>query len=58
MLPLQKMFAALAAASRQANVIVEQWPPFHETLAKTMEMELQWARESVEYLATTGFLTK
>jgi 3-oxoisoapionate decarboxylase len=58
MLPLQKMFAALAAASRQANVIVEQWPPFHETLAKTMEMELHWARESVEYLATTGFLTK
>jgi 3-oxoisoapionate decarboxylase len=58
MLPLPKMFAALAAASRQANVIVEQWPPFHETLAKTMELELKWARESVEYLATTGFLTK
>jgi 3-oxoisoapionate decarboxylase len=58
MLPLPKMFAALAAASRQANVIVEQWPPFHETLAKTMELELHWARESVEYLATTGFLMK
>ena len=58
MLPLQKMFAALSAASRQANVIVEQWPPFQETLAKTMELELNWARESVEYLATLGFLTK
>ena len=58
MLPLQKMFAALSAASRQANVIVEQWPPFQETLAKTIELELNWARESVDYLATTGFLTK
>jgi sugar phosphate isomerase/epimerase len=57
-LPLQKMFAALAGASRQANVIVEQWPPFRETLSKTMEMELQWARESVEYLAASGYLIK
>jgi hypothetical protein len=52
------MFAALSAASRQANVIVEQWPPFQETLAKTIELELNWARESVDYLATSGFLTK
>jgi sugar phosphate isomerase/epimerase len=58
MLPLQKMFTALATASRQANVIVEQWPPFQETLAKTMELELHWAKESVEYLATLGFLTR
>jgi len=58
MLPLQKMFAALAAASRQVNVIVEQWPPFQDTLAKTMELELNWARESVEHLATMGYLTK
>ena len=58
MLPLQKMFAALAAASRQANVIVEQWPPFHETLAKTMELELNWARESVDVSRHLGFLTK
>lgn len=57
-LPLQKMFAALAGASRQANVIVEQWVPFRETLSKTMEMELQWAGESVEYLAATGFFIK
>jgi sugar phosphate isomerase/epimerase len=58
MLPLQKIFDALAAASRQANVIVEQWPPFRETLSNTMEMELQWARESVEHLAATGYLAK
>jgi 3-oxoisoapionate decarboxylase len=56
MLPLPKMFAAMAAASRQANVIVEQWTPFQGTLAKTIEMELQWAGESVEYLASTGYL--
>jgi len=58
MLPLRKMFEALAAASRRANVIVEQWPPFRETLTKTIEMELDWARESVEHLATLGWLTK
>jgi 3-oxoisoapionate decarboxylase len=58
MLPLRKMFDALAAASRQANVIVEQWPPFQETLPRTIELELDWARQSVEYLASTGFLIK
>jgi sugar phosphate isomerase/epimerase len=58
MLPLQKMFEALVAASRQPNVIVEQWPPFHESLARTMELELSWARLSVEHLSTTGYLTK
>ena len=58
MLPLRKMFDALAAASRQANVIVEQWPPFQETLQKTMELELDWARQSVEHLAAMGYLAK
>ena len=58
MLPLQKMFDALTAASRRANVIVEQWPPFQETLVKTIEQELNWARQSVEHLATMGYLTK
>jgi sugar phosphate isomerase/epimerase len=58
MLPLQEMFEALAAASRQANVIVEQWPPFRETLPNTMELELDWARQSVEHLAAMGYLTK
>jgi len=58
MLPLRKMFDALAGASRHANVIVEQWPPFHETLQKTMDLELDWARQSVEHLATMGYLAK
>jgi|SRR6516164_1745634 sugar phosphate isomerase/epimerase len=58
MLPLRKMFDALAAASRQANVIVEQWPPFQDTLSKTMELELSWARQSIEYLATMGYLAR
>lgn len=57
-LPLQKMFHALAAASRQANVIVEQWPPFEQTLQQTVELELGWARQSVEYLAALGYLTR
>jgi 3-oxoisoapionate decarboxylase len=58
MLPLRKMFDALVAASRHANVIVEQWPPFQDTLSKTMELELSWARQSVEHLATMGYLTR
>jgi sugar phosphate isomerase/epimerase len=58
MLRLRKMFDALAAASRQANVIVEQWPPFQDTLSKTMELELSWARQSIEYLATMGYLAR
>jgi sugar phosphate isomerase/epimerase len=58
LLPLGKMFDALITASRQANVIVEQWPPFQENLAKTMELEINWARQSVEHLAALGYLTK
>jgi 3-oxoisoapionate decarboxylase len=58
MLPLEKMFDALITASRQANVIVEQWPPFQENLAKTMELETNWARQSVEHLAAMGYFTQ
>ena len=58
MLPLQKIFDALVAADRQANVIVEQWPPFQDSLLSTMELELSWARQSVEHLARMGYLTK
>jgi sugar phosphate isomerase/epimerase len=58
LLPLEKMFNALITASRQANVIVEQWPPFQENLAKTMELEINWARQSVEHLAALGYLKK
>ena len=57
-LPLTKIFETLLAKSRKANVIVEQWPPFHENLEKTIEMELDWARQGVDYLAQTGYLTK
>ncbi len=56
-LPLTRIFDALLANSRRANVIVEQWPPFHESLEKTIELELDWARQGVDHLATTGYLT-
>jgi sugar phosphate isomerase/epimerase len=58
MLPLKKIFDVLGAASRQANVIVEQRPPFQETLAKTLELEFSWARQSVEHLSTLGCLVR
>jgi 3-oxoisoapionate decarboxylase len=57
-LPLTKIFDTLLANSRKTNVIVEQWPPFHETLEQTMNMEFEWARQGVEHLATMGYLTK
>ena len=57
-LPLTKIFETLLANFRKANVIVEQWPPFHETLEQTMEMEFDWARQGVEHLAAMGYLMK
>ena len=57
-LPLTKIFDTLLANNRKANVIVEQWPPFHETLQRTIELEFEWARQGVEFLAGTGYLTK
>lgn len=56
-LPLTKIFDTLLANSRQANVIVEQWPPFKESLEKTIAMEFDWARQSVDHLVRTGYLT-
>ena len=50
-LPLTKIFDTLLANQSQANVIVEQWPPFYENLQKTIEMEFDWARQGVDYLA-------
>ena len=57
-LPLTKIFEALLAQSRKANVIVEQWPPFCGDLETTIEREFEWARQGVDYLAGTGYLTK
>jgi 3-oxoisoapionate decarboxylase len=57
-LPLRKIFETLLANSRKTNVIVEQWPPFHENLQKTIDMEFEWAKQGVDYLAGMGYLTK
>lgn len=57
-LPLTKIFEALLAQSRRANVIVEQWPPFFGDLETTIEREFEWARQGVDYLARTGYLSK
>jgi sugar phosphate isomerase/epimerase len=35
---------------REPSVIVEQWPPFSDTLAATIALEAEWAEQSVRYL--------
>jgi sugar phosphate isomerase/epimerase len=35
---------------REPNVIVEQWPPFSNTLSATIALEAAWAEQSVRYL--------
>ncbi len=41
---------ALRARGRDVNVILEQWTPFEESLAATIQKEDAWAKQSVGYL--------
>jgi hypothetical protein len=42
----------LRAAGRDANAILEQWPPPEATTHQTIAKEKAWARQSVSYLRT------
>lgn len=37
---------------RDPSVIVEQWPPFSDTIGNTVALEAAWAEQSVRYLQT------
>ena len=36
----------------QASVVLEQWTPFHDTLAQTIALEEEWAETGLRYLKT------
>lgn len=47
-LPLEWMLSQLTSRCRTA--VLEQWTPPEETLVKTIEKELNWAKQSITYL--------
>ena len=51
LLPIEEIFSRLAAAERKPNAIVELWPPFSDSLEKTVALEENWAKASVDYLS-------
>lgn len=50
MLDLDRLFERLAAAGRTPDVILEQWPPFEGTVAKSIVNETQWAETGILFL--------
>ena len=55
---LDKVGGFIEAPFNPERLFCEQWPPFQDTLTKTMELELNWARESVEHVGAMGYLTE
>jgi hypothetical protein len=35
---------------RRPNLILEQWPPFTESLLRTISLESEWAAQGVRFL--------
>jgi sugar phosphate isomerase/epimerase len=42
----------LLRAGRRPSAVIELWTPFTETLGRTIEIEEEWAQESIRYLRT------
>jgi 3-oxoisoapionate decarboxylase len=51
LLNLDYILDRLAAAGQSPDVILEQWPPFEETVEKTAASECQWAVQGIQFLA-------
>jgi sugar phosphate isomerase/epimerase len=49
-LDVEWIAAYLKDRGRSPSAIVELWTPFNETIDKTIAVEEEWARRSVEYL--------
>ena len=50
MLPIDWLISELSTNSVCQSAILELWPPLASTLEKTIEIESQWAGESMQYL--------
>jgi hypothetical protein len=46
------LLAEMRRCGRGPSIIVEQWPPFSDTIGDTVALEAAWAEQSVRYLET------
>jgi len=46
------VLAALKSHQRDPSVILEHWPPFTDTIEKTIELEERWVQQSMGFLRT------
>jgi sugar phosphate isomerase/epimerase len=46
------LLAEMRRYGRDPSIIVEQWPPFSDTIGDTVALEAAWAEQSVRYLET------
>lgn len=50
MLKIDWLFDALKKEGKDVNIILEQWPPFTQSVKETLLLEDQWLVKSVEFL--------
>jgi len=51
-LEVEWVIDSLKEKGRNPNAILEIWTPFTKTLEKTIQLEEEWARKSIDYLNT------
>lgn len=49
-IPLHNVLNALKLRNLYPSVIIELWPPFQENLDQTIKLEIEWMKESVNYM--------
>ncbi len=54
-LDIPKLAEKLRSRNKKAHAILELWTPFTETVDKTVELELKWMKQSLDYLKTIDF---
>ncbi|WP_373229339.1 sugar phosphate isomerase/epimerase family protein [Cohnella sp.] len=54
-LDIPRLADKLRSQQKKAHAILELWTPFTETVDKTVELELKWMKQSLEYLKKFGF---
>ena len=50
MLKMEWLLGALKKERKDVNIILEQWPPFTQTIEETILLEEEWLVQSVDYL--------
>jgi len=52
------LIGQIVKAGRKPTAVIEAWPPFTETIEKTVALENEWAGQSIAYLKSLKWFSK